>query len=236
MGSLLLVTGPPAAGKSTVARILADRFEPSAVVGGDAFFGFLARGAIPPWLPEANDQNDIVIHAAAAAAGQYASGGYLTVYDGVVYPWFLPAFAAATGLAHLDYLVLLPSLERCVERVRTRRGHGFTDEGATRAMHGDFARADVDRRHLLLDPPDEPHDVADLVAAALRSGALAYHRTLPSDTRVSAATTRECPTSITGFLCCSVARPLDGGTQEGEVQARQHPSRWPQPPQVRCPC
>ncbi|MGB8961461.1 MAG: AAA family ATPase [Pseudonocardiaceae bacterium] len=192
MGSLLLVTGPPAAGKSTVARILADRFEPSAVVGGDAFFGFLTRGAIPPWLPEANDQNDIVVHAAAAAAGQYASGGYLTVYDGVVYPWFLPAFATATGLAHPDYLVLLPSLERCVERVRTRRGHGFTDEGATRAMHGDFARADVDRRHLLLDPPDEPHDVADLVAAALRSGALAYHRTLPSDTRVSAATTREC--------------------------------------------
>ncbi|MGB9280109.1 MAG: AAA family ATPase, partial [Pseudonocardiaceae bacterium] len=143
MGSLLLVTGPPAAGKSTVARILADRFEPSAVVGGDAFFGFLTRGAIPPWLPEANDQNDIVVHAAAAAAGQYASGGYLTVYDGVVYPWFHPAFATATGLAHPDYLVLLPSLERCVERVRTRRGHGFTDEGATRAMHGDFARADV---------------------------------------------------------------------------------------------
>ena len=43
-------------------------------------------------------------------------------------------------------------------------------------MHGEFARAAVDRRHLLLDPPDEPEDVADLVAAALASGALACYR------------------------------------------------------------
>jgi predicted ABC-type ATPase len=174
MGSLLVITGPPGAGKSTVVRILADRFEPSALVEGDSFFAFLARGAIPPWLPESNDQNDVVIQAAAAAAGRYASGGYMTVYDGVVGPWFLPTFATATGLVCLDYLVLLPSLERCVERVGTRQGHGFTDEGATRKMHCEFARADVDRRHLLLDPPDEPEDVTDLVVAALSSGALAY--------------------------------------------------------------
>jgi ABC-type cobalamin/Fe3+-siderophores transport system ATPase subunit len=88
MGSLLAITGPPGAGKSTVARILADRVKPSVLVEGDSFFAFLARGAIPPWLPESNDQNDIVIQAAASAAGRYASGGYMTVYDGVVGPWF----------------------------------------------------------------------------------------------------------------------------------------------------
>jgi dephospho-CoA kinase len=45
MGSLLVVTGPPGAGKSTVARILVDRAERSVLVKGDAFFGFLASGA-----------------------------------------------------------------------------------------------------------------------------------------------------------------------------------------------
>jgi len=48
MGSLLVITGPPGAGKSTVARILAERVEPSVLVEGDSFFAFLARGAIPP--------------------------------------------------------------------------------------------------------------------------------------------------------------------------------------------
>jgi energy-coupling factor transporter ATP-binding protein EcfA2 len=179
MGSLLVVTGPPGAGKSTVARILADRFEPSVLVEGDSFFAFLARGAIPPWLPESNAQNEIVTEAAASAAGRYASGGYTTVYDGVVGPWFLPTFATATGLSCLDYLILLPSVERCVQGVGTRQGHGFTDEGAARKMHDEFARADVDRRHVLLDPPDEPDDVVDLAMAALSSGALGYH---PPDT------------------------------------------------------
>lgn len=174
MGSLLVVTGLPGAGKSTVARVLAARFEPSVLVEGDAFFGFLARGAIPPWLPESNDQNDVVIQAAASAAGRYASGGYTTVYDGVVGPWFLPTFTAATGLGCIDYLILLPSLERCVGRVATRQGHGFTDAAATRHMHGEFVHAEVDRRYLLLDPPDVPEDVADLVIAALSRGALVY--------------------------------------------------------------
>jgi hypothetical protein len=41
-------------------------------------------------------------------------------------------------------------------------------------MHHNFTQADVDRRHLLLDPPDEPEDVADLVVTALSRGALAH--------------------------------------------------------------
>ena len=171
---LLVVTGPPGAGKSTVARLLADRFEPSVLVDGDAFFAFVARGFFEPWLPESHAQNAVVTDASAAAAGRYAAGGYTTVYDGVVGPWLLPAFAAATGLAALDYLVLLPSADQCVARVATRRGHGFTDEAATRKMHDEFSRADVDRRHVLVDPPDTPEEVVDAMVAALDAGALRY--------------------------------------------------------------
>jgi cytidylate kinase len=174
MAPLIVVTGPPGAGKSTVAGVLADRFEPSVLVEGDAFFGFLARGAVAPWLPESHEQNEVVTEAAAAAAGRYASGGYATVYDGVVGPWFLATFAAETGLERLEYVILLPSLERCVERVGTREGHGFTDEGATGQMHRQFAQAEVDARHVRLDPPDEPQAVADLIVTALSNGTLAY--------------------------------------------------------------
>jgi cytidylate kinase len=172
--SLVIVTGPPGAGKSTVARVLAHRFEQSVLVEGDAFFGFIARGALTPWLPEANEQNEVVTQAAAAAAGRYAAGGFVTVYDGMVGPWFLSTFLGATGLGRVDYVVLLPSVERCIERVGTRQGHGFRDEGATRHMYRQFARADIDRRHLLLDPPDDPDEVADMIVAALEHDLLAY--------------------------------------------------------------
>jgi len=48
---LLVITGPPGAGKSTVARLVAGAFSPRVLVEGDAFFAFLDQGAIAPWLP-----------------------------------------------------------------------------------------------------------------------------------------------------------------------------------------
>ncbi len=96
-----MVTGPPGAGKSTVAQVLADQLERSVLVEGDAFFRFVRSGAIDPWLPGSDAQNLVVTRAVAAAAGRFSKGGFDTVYDGVVGPWFLATFAAATGLDRL---------------------------------------------------------------------------------------------------------------------------------------
>ena len=121
-----------------------------------------------------NEQNEIVIEAAAAAAGRFALDGYTTVYDGVIGPWFVATFARATGLVALDYVILLPSEDCCVERVRTRIDHEFSDEAATRKMHGEFAGGEIDPRHVLADPSDDPDAVADLIVALLYAGMLRY--------------------------------------------------------------
>ena len=145
MAPLIVVSGPPGAGKSTVARLVAGAFPKSALVRGDDFFAFLA------------------------------GGGFTVVYDGVVGPWFLSAFASATGLPEISYVVLLPSEEQCLARVANRSGHGFTDAEATRHMHRQFTIAELDDRHRLDEPLGADADaVAETVLRRFRRGELRF--------------------------------------------------------------
>ena len=96
MDELIVVTGPPGAGKSSVSEELAKRWTPSALVPGDAFFGMIKQGYILPWLPESRHQNTVIIEAAAAATGRLCDL-CLVVFEGVVGPWFLRHFYAPPG-------------------------------------------------------------------------------------------------------------------------------------------
>jgi cytidylate kinase len=173
MGELVVITGPPGAGKSSVSEHLVDGFNPSGLVAGDNFFAMIKRGYILPWLPQARRQNTIVIEAAAAAAGRLTDICSV-IYDGVLGPWFLPTFVRATSLPHINYVILLPPLEVCLERVQHRVGHGFSDLSATRDLHAQFADAAVDTRHLITESGDHPAQLAELISRTLHGGRFRY--------------------------------------------------------------
>jgi cytidylate kinase len=174
---LLIITGPPGSGKSTVSALVAQRFERCALVQGDVFFGFVVGSYIDPWLPESHEQNVVVTMASATAAGRYAKGGYMTVFDGMVGPWFLQTFMEYCDLDSVHYAILMPSVETCVERVLAREDHGFRDEPATRDMYGAFLEADVDAKYIVADVSDGPSAGATEVLSRFHGGVLAY----PSD-------------------------------------------------------
>ena len=82
--TLLLLTGSPGCGKTTVAPLVADRHQLSVCLDLDWFFATLRRGAVEPWREEAHAQNRVVLRAAAEAAVAFAAGGYFTVAEGIL--------------------------------------------------------------------------------------------------------------------------------------------------------
>jgi len=65
-------------------------------------------------------------------------------------------------------------VERCVDQVANRVGHGFTDEEATRHMYQEFVQADIDPRHVLADLPASPTETAAEIARRVQAGTLRY--------------------------------------------------------------
>ena len=173
MGELVVVTGPPGAGKSSVSEELARTHTPSALVPGDSFFAMIKQGYVLPWLPRARRQNSVVIEAAAAAAGRLSDIG-LVVYDGVLGPWFLPNFVRRSGVGEVHYVILLPPLHVCLERVETRVDHSFSDLAVTQDMYQQFASARIDARHLITAADDHPAQLAELIAQRLDEGQFRY--------------------------------------------------------------
>ena len=117
--STLIVNGPPGSGKSTVG-LLAEESPRSVRLPGDAFWHFIVAGHTPPGLPEAEEQNRIVIEALASAAVAYDVGGYEVFVDAVGAEQHLDIFLAAYARRPLDHVVLMPSLDTAVARARAR--------------------------------------------------------------------------------------------------------------------
>ena len=79
LGRIIVITGSPGTGKTTTASIVAKEsdLEKSVHMHTDDFYHYLSKGAIPPHLPESNEQNLVVIEAFLEAAKRYARGAKL---------------------------------------------------------------------------------------------------------------------------------------------------------------
>jgi chloramphenicol 3-O-phosphotransferase len=176
---LLLLTGSPGTGKTTVAPLVADRHEPSACLDLDWFFAKLRRGAIEPWRAEAHAQNRVVLGAAAEAVVVFAEGGYLTVAEGILYPFMLDLFAvacAAGGIA-LNYAVLRAPIGVVQQRVRDRtvepeHAGALADAAVVDDLWTQFERHGVAERHKVDCGQRTPDEVAEEIDRRLEDGAL----------------------------------------------------------------
>ncbi|KKB12751.1 phosphotransferase [Devosia geojensis] len=167
MNPVYIITGAMAAGKSTVAKALVQRFERSAHVGGDAFLRMIVKGAAvmgPVLDAEARAQLTLRQEIATDVVRRYHAAGFAVVYQDILIGQDL--VAAVDRLADLAprVVVLAPNPQTLAERdaARAKTGYvpGFPPEVLSQALANETPRIG-----LWLDTSEL--DVDETVAAIL---------------------------------------------------------------------
>jgi predicted kinase len=178
---VLIITGPPGSGKSTTARLVAQRFDAAACLESDWFWTTIVKGFVPPWRPEADAQNRAVLGALAEAAAALAVAGYAVVVEGIVGPWYLGLVTEPLARHDVEahYVVLRPSLEVARARVAVRAAEeqrpgllasAFAAEEPVTHMWREFSDLGAFERHVVDNTRLDAEETAAVVWSRFSGG------------------------------------------------------------------
>ena len=169
----MLLTGVMAAGKSTVAQLLAERLPRSVHVRGDIFRRFVVTGRADPtpdMSAEAWSQLRLRYQLAATTADSYAAAGFAVVVQDVIIGPVLREVVGMIRTRPRHLVVLDPDPVAIAAREQTRTKAGYADRWAS-AQLVSALRDTTPRLGLWLntthqDPEDTVQTVLDRLAEA----------------------------------------------------------------------
>lgn len=145
MSGVWLVTGAQASGKSTVADLLAHRFERGVHVRGDVFRRWAVTGWVQVGDPDAAEARrllDLRYRLSAGVASEYVAAGFTAVVQDNIYGVDVERWFDQVGVGPKHLVVLRPRVEVVAARDAERR-----QRTGKVAYRGDFTPA-VNDDHL----------------------------------------------------------------------------------------
>ncbi|HUZ16581.1 MAG TPA: phosphotransferase [Gaiellaceae bacterium] len=167
--AVYLITGPMAAGKSTVARLLASRFERGVYLEGDFFRRNVVSGRVemtPDPSPEALEQLRLRYALAAAAADSYVDAGFTVALEDVVIGPFLEEVEAMIHSRPRHVVVLAPSMAAVAAREEGREDKGYTDGWTIDRHYADFVTETPRIGRWLETTEQTPEETVEAILAA----------------------------------------------------------------------
>jgi len=161
MGSIVVLTGPVGAGKTTVAReLVKSAAAPTAFIEGDVFWSFIARA--PAGRPRQRSFQTIM-RAMFRSAAAFAADDFEAILDFTMPPAFLERAAARVESTRVHLVILRPSEPVCAARAAARSEGVILDYGPYRDLYALFDGAE---RHVIRNDAISP----TAAAAAIREG------------------------------------------------------------------
>jgi chloramphenicol 3-O-phosphotransferase len=163
-GRLVLLSGPVAAGKTTVARALAPLLPGRvAAIEGARFWQFIAGSD-----RSRREDFHVVVRSMAGAAVPFAQAGFTVLLDFSMPPQYLPIARRIAKEVPIDYVAIVPPLEACAARAAARPDGAVADYDRRHAdFHALFAA--VPPTHVAAEGPDAAATAA-LIAQDLAAG------------------------------------------------------------------
>lgn len=161
MTGVFFVTGISAAGKTTVAELLASRFSRGVHVKGDVFRRMVVSGRVPmhPGLPdEAVKQLTLRYKLGAATANEYFDAGFTVVVQDIVLGEYLDPYVRAIRGRPLHVVILAPSPDVVAARERARPKTAYRSDGITIEHLDAVLRNETPRIGLWLDTSSQTAD------------------------------------------------------------------------------
>lgn len=157
--TILLLSGPPASGKNTIAELLAKRLERCAAIDVDQLRCMVVQPDTTTWESrERAARNDLAVANACAVAHNFMNAGYDVVISDVITETSLAKYKKALSNTAMKTIVLLPTKEEIMGRLLSRPD--YLSRGEVQSQYDQQTRfADYDER---LDTTHmEPDTVVD---------------------------------------------------------------------------